>query len=333
MSPAPQPPLTIEDLANMLPELRNLATLGRGGQKQVFRASLGDVPIAVKVMQVTRDIPHVSVDGEATTEIMPNEDAEAALEEEPVDAEPVDLKRLRREVGILRRLNTPHVVRLVPLRGEVCLQIRHAGSRFVVFAEEFIDGPDLRARFKSSQDGWPVADVVRLGHDIALGIKALSDQKVVHRDLSPGNIMRRQDGSYVILDLGLALDLNADAITRTHVYRTLWYHAPEVLEPASRGHIDERTDLFTLGLVMFQALTGRHPIRQDGMGSMTARAEVMMSRGKIHQELIPEETPDELESLILALLHRGMTMRPRTCQRMLDELATIAKVMGMGALQ
>ena len=323
MSPAPQPPLSEHDLIAMVPELQDVRPLGRGGQKQVFRALLAGQLVAVKVMQVVRDVLPGSVDGEASTELLPNEDEEAALEEEPTDTEPVDLKRLRREVGILSRLQTPHVVRLIPLRKESCISIRHAGSRYVVFAEELIDGEDLRTIFKRSTEPWPVREVVRLGHDIALGIKALSDQKVIHRDLSPGNIMRRRDGSFVILDLGLALDLNADAITRVHVQRTMWYHAPEVLVPAMRGIIDERTDLFTLGLVLFQALTGHHPIRQEGMGTMTDRAEVVMSKGKIHEEHIPDHTPQRLEDLILSLLHRDMTLRPRTCQRVLDELKTI----------
>jgi serine/threonine protein kinase len=327
MSPAPQPPLTNADLAAMIPDLRDIQPLGTGGQKQVFRAMLVDQPIAVKVMQALRDVRPGAVDGEATTELMPDEDAEATSEEEEVSAEPVDVMRLRREVGILRRLDSPHVVRLVPLQGQSCLALRHHGNRFVVFAEELVDGDDLRTIFKRSTNPWPVREVLRLGHDITLGIKALSDQKVVHRDLSPGNIMRRRDGSFVILDLGLALDLNADAITRVHVHRTMWHYAPEVLVPAMRNAIDERTDLFTLGLVMFQALTGQHPIRPDGMRTMTAKAEVLMSECRIRSIDIPPQTPERLEHLIHSLLHRDMTLRPRTCQRVLDELAAIAALL------
>jgi len=310
----------------MLPELTNVTSTpdAVGGQKQVFAATLGGANVAIKVMQVFRDNGNHVVDGDATTVLIPDDDDEASSEEEPIDQEPIDLKRLKREVGILARLNTPYVVRLVPLRGEPCLSLRNLGNRYVVFAEEWIDGKDLRTLFKKPQEPWLPVDVLRLAHDVTAGIKALWEEEVVHRDLSPGNIMRRQDGSYVILDLGLALDLNADAITGTHRARTPWYHAPEILVPASRGLLDQRTDLFTLGIVLFQALTGAHPIKKSGMGSMDhTKAEHQMSRGDIQRELIPPNTPDKLKDLILAMLERDMTLRPRTCQRVLDDLATM----------
>jgi len=105
------------------------------------------------------------------------------------------------------------------------------------------------------------------------GLEALRRVNVVHRDLKPQNIRLRPDGSPVIIDFGLARHLDLPDITLTiqgAQIGTPCYFAPEQFEGTKRD-IEHRTDLFALGILLYEALVGSHPFWQPGMSMQELR--------------------------------------------------------------
>ncbi len=155
------------------------------------------------------------------------------------------LARFQREAQIQGSLEHPHVVRVYDCRLDVA-------QPFLVM--EYVDGSDLD-RILAAERRLSVDRVVRLIREIGSALDALHEAGVLHRDIKPSNIMvRRADGSHLLMDLGLAASQGATALTRTgQVLGTPRYFPPELM---SGGDWSERADLFQLGAVAFQALTG-----------------------------------------------------------------------------
>lgn len=227
------PPLDLAELESALPGVRVLRTLGVGGQGVAVEADVDGIGRGA-----------LKVYGPQTV-----------------------ASRVDREIEKLRRLKSDHVVRLynngqVTLRGELC--------RFAVM--EFVEGDEASALVGSLDDGSVEGEIRRLLVDIAAGIGDLWALRVVHRDIKPANVMRRADGSYVVLDLGLAKHLGEPTLTQLgFTCGTLGYMSPE--QAAARKGLTLRSDLFALGILAYEVASGVHPFlrRQDLVGQITVR--------------------------------------------------------------
>jgi tRNA A-37 threonylcarbamoyl transferase component Bud32 len=144
-----------------------------------------------------------------------------------------------------------------------------AGVHFI--AMEYVEGETLAARLKAGP--LPPAEVARVGHEIAAALEDAHAHRIIHRDLKPANIMLTPRGQVKLLDFGLAKrvspfgedmgDLVADtrSLTQTEigtVMGTLPYMSPEQLRG---GWVDHRTDFFSLGVILYQMLTGARPFQ------------------------------------------------------------------------
>ena len=149
--------------------------------------------------------------------------------------------RFEREARTLSSLNHPHICTLYDV-----------GPNFLVM--ELIDGTTLAARI--AQGPLPIDDVVRYGVEIAEALSEAHRAGIVHRDLKPQNVMLTRHGVKV-LDFGIAQVVDESVITATGVVvGTPAYMAPE----QKAGHaIDARSDLFALGLILYEMATGRRP--------------------------------------------------------------------------
>ena len=179
--------------------------------------------------------------------------------------------------------------------------------------------------------GMPVADVARVGREVAQGLAAAHALGVVHRDIKPANIWIEEPGGRVrLLDFGLARsgggveallpesDAGEPGLTEVGaMLGTPAYMAPEQL---SGGHADARTDLFSLGAVLYQMLTGRLPFRGPTLGELTA--EICAGAYQPVAELAPD-APPELVRLIDRLLAADPAARPQTAAGVADELLAI----------
>ena len=124
---------------------------------------------------------------------------------------------------------------------------------------EYLDGGDLRRKMEG---GLSEHDAVKYLLQIASALSAVHDQNVLHRDLKPGNLMLRKDGSIALIDFGLAKRAKLEAaITETgEIFGTPYYMSPE------QGHgsvVDERSDIYSLGVIFYEMLTGLKPFRSD----------------------------------------------------------------------
>lgn len=126
-------------------------------------------------------------------------------------------------------------------------------------AMEYLDGGDLRNQIDR---GIPHKTAVNYLRQLASGLSAVHEKQILHRDLKPGNIMLRQDGSIALIDFGLAKQAKLDsAITdKGEIFGTPYYMSPE------QGHgvrVDERSDIYSLGVIFFEMLTQQKPFVAD----------------------------------------------------------------------
>jgi non-specific serine/threonine protein kinase len=171
------------------------------------------------------------------------------------------LARFEREARTVAGLNHPNIVTLYSFENE-------EGVRFLTM--ELIEGESLERHLAAG--GLPVAQVVELGAALADALAAAHEKGVVHRDLKPANVMLTRDGRIKMLDFGLAKlgvpdsvadSANAPTVVEElsiagQVVGTVPYMAPEQV----RGEaVDSRTDLFSLGVVLYEMATGRRPFR------------------------------------------------------------------------
>ena len=158
--------------------------------------------------------------------------------------------RFLQEYETIADMDHPNIVRIYDLG----VSDDHAH-----IAMEYLGGGDLRQRIDRVI---PERQVIQYLRQIASALSAVHRQGVLHRDLKPGNIMLRKDGSIALIDFGLAKKAKLDAeITGTgEIFGTPYYMSPE------QGHgnnVDERSDIYSLGVIFHEMLTGQKPYRAD----------------------------------------------------------------------
>ena len=164
--------------------------------------------------------------------------------------------RAEREVTIGRNFDHPN---LSTIADEELQELEIDGDPFVYFTERFIEGDTLAARTEPMEP----CEALGLAADLVSAVTYLWERHhVVHRDIKPLNIMATPEGVFVLLDIGVARHQDMETLTvdaAEHQPGTIGYLAPEQLAPLKGREIDYRADLFAIGIVMFQQLTGRLP--------------------------------------------------------------------------
>jgi eukaryotic-like serine/threonine-protein kinase len=167
------------------------------------------------------------------------------------EGQPVDVfRRFLQEYEIAQRIDSPAVVRLHDLG----VSDEHAW----LVMEYFVLG-DLRRRMRASLTP---REALHFAVAIARSLAAVHAAGVLHRDLKPGNVMLREDGSVALIDFGLSKDaaLALDLTDTGTIFGTPHYMSPE------QGHaeaLDARSDLYSLGVILFEMLTGEKPYRAE----------------------------------------------------------------------
>ncbi len=135
-------------------------------------------------------------------------------------------------------------------------------NRMLYLVTEWVDGQGMRELMKA-QGRFSPNEAIHLLHKIAEGLAYCHDHGVIHRDLKPENILITAEGQPVLLDFGLALTTDAPRVTYanlSHAVGTPIYMAPEQVE-GQRG--DQRTDLYALGIILYELLAGEPPFQGD----------------------------------------------------------------------
>jgi eukaryotic-like serine/threonine-protein kinase len=217
-----------------------------------------------------------------------------------------DIDRFHREISALQSIVHPNVVRF---KEYTFYATPHFKRHHIV--EEFIAGQDLTGELIPGQL-WARKRTADFFAPLCDGLAALRAQGVVHRDLKPSNIRVRPDKSPVIIDFGLARHLHLPDLTNTSdgaAIGTPLYFAPEQFE-GTKYDIDHRTDLFAIGVLMFQALTGQHPFYNP---TMTTRAQLedAVCNSRAYLQLPAYlALPDTWRLLVGRLLEKERARRP-----------------------
>lgn len=221
--PAAWTPLPSEELEMVLPDYQILGLIGRGGMGAVYRArqlSLGRV-VAVKVLPA-----------------------------EAITQDPVFEQRFRREARILSRLRHPGIVGLFEFGSTL------AGDLY--FTMELVAGESLAARLATGKLGQN--ETLALLRQVCEAVAYAHGEGIIHRDLKPANILIATDGRVKVVDFGLAIAESrptSEKFTRSGIIiGTVDYLAPEQWQ--GRGG-DVRSDIFSLGVITFELLTGEVP--------------------------------------------------------------------------
>jgi eukaryotic-like serine/threonine-protein kinase len=214
-------------------------------------------------------------------------------------------ERLDREILAMQTIRHKNVARLV----EYLFESKEGIQRHYIL-EHFIDGLDLTDKLVPGKP-WKLRTACAFFAELCDGLSALETRQIVHRDLKPSNVRVKPDGSPVLIDLGLARHLMLTDLTSTGEgaeIGTPTYFAPEQFA-GTKYDIDCRTDLFAAGILLYQALVGRHPFMRPGMTRQELRDEVCQSEACFSDRsflLLPKE----IRLLIEKLMSKERANRP-----------------------
>ena len=218
---------------------------------------------------------------------------------------PAILQRFKQELILARHITHKNVIRIFDL-GEA------DGIRFITM--EYVDGEDLRTLLRRSGK-FDAGEAVDTAVQVCRALDAAHTEGVIHRDLKPQNVMRDTQGRIVVMDFGLARSLEFNGVTQTGaLVGTLEYMSPE---QALGGQLDPRSDLFAVGLILFEMLTGKAPYKADtAIASLMRRTQ---ERAASASDTDPS-VPLDLSQIVGRCLERNPKDRYRSAQELLREL-------------
>ncbi|PYX30668.1 MAG: hypothetical protein DMG80_11680, partial [Acidobacteria bacterium] len=217
-------------------------------------------------------------------------------------------RRFRREALSLAKLNHPHIGGVYEFGSE-------GGVDFLVM--ELVSGVTLDARLAAGP--MEDAEVLRYGAQLADGLEAAHQQAILHRDLKPSNLRINKEGRLKILDFGLAQwtrpeDDSDPTATNTKVSGTVAYMSPEQL----RGkNADVRSDIYSVGAVLYEMATGKHPYAESSGPQLIAQ---ILDRPPSRPTSRNRKISPALESIILKALDRDPDLRYQSAREMRIDL-------------
>jgi serine/threonine protein kinase/tetratricopeptide (TPR) repeat protein len=230
------------------------------------------------------------------------------LRREATNAKPDLIERFLREAAALRDLNHPNIVRAFET-------VTDAGDHYIVM--DYVDGSDL-GDFLRRYGRIPLLQTVRIGLELADALTRAHYLKIVHRDLKPANVLIHTAGTPKLTDFGVAYFAGRERVTDSSVaLGTPQYMAPEMLrgEPP-----DARADIWSLGVILFELLTGSHPF---GGATITDLLMNIMTGEPPDLEALRPETPVELADLIYRMLAKERDARIPSVRLVGSELEPI----------
>jgi serine/threonine protein kinase len=236
------------------------------------------------------------------------------------------VERFLNEARIVAALNHPNIITIYDVG---------IAEDFIYISMEYIEGGDLRQRMRGLIQPNEALDIIG---SIALGLDAAHKKGIIHRDVKPANVLFRRDGTPLLTDFGIAKQLTVDNdLTSTGIFLgSPNYMAPE---QAEGGPIDGRADLYSLGVIFYEMLTGEKPYKSESV------VDVIVQHKQAPIPLLPPglEHFQPLLDLMLAkrrndrfrdadsLLHYIQTMERPDVQRPQVDVTTVSELELTGA--
>jgi serine/threonine protein kinase/Tfp pilus assembly protein PilF len=225
-----------------------------------------------------------------------------------IAADEETILRFRNELRTARNIGHPNVTRMYDL-GE------DEGTHYITM--EYVRGEDLKSFIRRS-GRLTVAKAVAIAGQVSEGLAEAHRQGVVHRDLKPQNIMIDRDGNARIMDFGIARSLKPEGITGGGVMiGTPEYMSPEQVEGKA---VDPRSDLYSLGIILYEMLTGRVPFTGDSVLSVAMKQKSEPPPDPQQQN---SQIPAALSRLILTCLEKEKEKRLSSASEVLLKLGRI----------
>lgn len=227
--------------------------------------------------------------------------------------------RSLREIQIERDLNLSMVPKIYETG-----TIEYEGTETLYIIEQKVKGTELRKVLESGKR-FSLEEAVTFLEQGLEFIACIENKGIVHRDIKPENIIRADDGRIFFLDFGIARILGADSLTRTGAMmgpHTPGYAAPEQFNNLKK-EIDSRADIFSLGVVTYECITGKNPFREGSINAL----EVLQKTETITpvQYSIKGNTQSQFMALLGAMMGKYPSRRPRTAKQAIDWLKVAKK--------
>jgi serine/threonine-protein kinase len=223
-----------------------------------------------------------------------------------ISDQPDQIERFRREARAVAQVSHPNVVAVIDA-GE------DEGRPYIVF--EYVDGETLKARIDHHNTGLPLDESAAYAIEVGRGLAAAHARRLVHRDVKPQNVLIDSEGRAKVTDFGIARELEQDGLTKTgRVLGTTDYVSPE---QAMGQPVDARSDIYSLGIVLFEMLTGDVPFKADNVVGVAMKH-------------VNEKIPDvqrrrrDVSSALAAVVERATEKKPE--KRYADMNAMLAEL-------
>src|SRR5205823_9550588 len=215
------------------------------------------------------------------------------------------LDRFKQELLLAREVTHKNVIRIYDL-GEA------EGMKFITM--EYVEGKDLRTLINEKNKLAP-EEAVEIMQQVCRALEAAHSVGIIHRDLKPQNIMRDKSGRILVMDFGLARTLEGDGMTQTGaLVGTMDYMSPE---QALGKDLDQRSDLFALGLIFYELLTGKMPYKADSVvASLLKRTQERAVPVSSHDAAIPRP----LSNIVGKCLEPDVKLRYQNSAEILADL-------------
>jgi eukaryotic-like serine/threonine-protein kinase len=227
-----------------------------------------------------------------------------------ISADKKTIERFGNELKMTRMISHRNVCRMFDLGEE-------KGTHFITM--EYVPGEDLKSLIRMSKR-LEVGTAISIAGQVCEGLSEAHRRGVVHRDLKPSNIMIDKEGNVRIMDFGIARSIQAEGITGAGII----IGTPEYMSPeqAEAKVVDHRSDLYSLGVILFEMVTGRVPFEGE-----TPLSVVMKHKGEIPKD--PQEfnarIPPALSRVILRCLEKDRSNRYQNAGELQTDLEKIEK--------